>query len=816
MTGEEIKDKAVYFDSMFPNFFQNGWIVLKEHNEKEVDEELRNDHELYCTYEDALRKEWLSIICRFYPDCLKDISMEDLYLLHELVYMRCESYEYSIEDKSNDSESRESFENVVDFYGEDVIANRLLENEKNELYSDDSDRKWKFTRNESEDQLNFAINKSCGGEPCDIELIKKFYCYGEERISRYNINHDYTVKSAGLYQGIIHPDIDHQKRDNWIKDFVALTELVIRGKYSIDNQIINFDDLPWREDDHCNDIDIVLGEACSYQVCLIYYINYILNQNDDAFLMFVRIVYLTIKNVYEELNVDNSVFQKAAHEIIENIYKIVTLAFDDCKESNIHNLKMNCIPEYNNTGYLPGDMPRHLRQNLIHSYESLAPYVGKPTYKDDTCMYIAKTLISSGYDDRGYSNYISKWLNKKNEYDEHLVGYSKLYELGIIQELLYLLNDALCINKNIARMVPSIGRLCLQIQDYVYEDKGYDAIANELSEFSYKSIELNNSNYEKNIYQQFILLIKLELDENKSIDRLLQLKQEFTVRILNHGINNETEVVLEEINSKILSMIEDKVKQDSEYRQTEREVSNYLDGLISNANNKIKNYLGYNTSQYSASFALFKKALCTAEFLYKRYVSPYLGITDVSKVPDEIKCMDYSCIALEYYTALEHLANLLLYLPYREKILQPMYSTYTSGDKTYFFSGYIGDSRFEKYYDRTNNTIKTSLELGPLSFLYKEILDNNGVVKNKYVKIGQYLNNLSLDAIKAQDIGNKLFEVRELRNESAHGGNVLGINRARKAQDVTYIHNPNPDNACQINIADQCHKLIISILNWFI
>ena len=35
MTGEEIKDKAVYFDSMFPNFFQNGWIVLKEHNEKE-------------------------------------------------------------------------------------------------------------------------------------------------------------------------------------------------------------------------------------------------------------------------------------------------------------------------------------------------------------------------------------------------------------------------------------------------------------------------------------------------------------------------------------------------------------------------------------------------------------------------------------------------------------------------------------------------------------------------------------------------------------------------------------------------------------
>ena len=61
----------------------------------------------------------------------------------------------------------------------------------------------------------------------------------------------------------------------------------------------------------------------------------------------------------------------------------------------------------------------------------------------------------------------------------------------------------------------------------------------------------------------------------------------------------------------------------------------------------------------------------------------------------------------------------------------------------------------------------------------------------------------------------RILETKDLRNEAAHGKDLLDINRAKKAQDVSFIHEPSPDVVCQIGLADNCHKLIIEILELF-
>ena len=84
-----------------------------------------------------------------------------------------------------------------------------------------------------------------------------------------------------------------------------------------------------------------------------------------------------------------------------------------------------------------------------------------------------------------------------------------------------------------------------------------------------------------------------------------------------------------------------------------------------------------------------------------------------------------------------------------------------------------------------------------------------------YQQLVNSLNSLGLNVRVVKDIGRKIYEMRELRNEAAHGGKLLDIVRARKAQDVTFIHTPNVDTLTQINIADQCHELIIKLLKLF-
>ena len=208
------------------------------------------------------------------------------------------------------------------------------------------------------------------------------------------------------------------------------------------------------------------------------------------------------------------------------------------------------------------------------------------------------------------------------------------------------------------------------------------------------------------------------------------------------------------------------------------------------------------------AFLSLIRTLSTAEFLYKKYVST----SDDEFASDTL--MDYSCIALEYYTSLELIANLLLFRLYRDKVLKPRYDQCKkTKNSSEYMKGYIGNAILGKLVLRGD--VRKSLELGPLYYLYKDALIGEERAAPEYEHIEKYIESFSLKMNDAAKIGKMIFEITDLRNESAHGGKLLDISLAKKAQDVTYIHNPLMDVLCQIERADQCHQLVVNLLRWF-
>ena len=202
-----------------------------------------------------------------------------------------------------------------------------------------------------------------------------------------------------------------------------------------------------------------------------------------------------------------------------------------------------------------------------------------------------------------------------------------------------------------------------------------------------------------------------------------------------------------------------------------------------------------------------KRALVTGEFLYNQFVKPYIGHS-ANTMPENVRNMDFSCIALEYYTALEKLVNLLLYKPYKIKVLCNI------SDPRNGSLGYLGKT-FYAYvtHGRDELVFNESSELGPIARMYRGY--RPGDMKYLYVK--GYIDDLRCRMDRIALICESLDEVRELRNQSAHGEEILEIGYAKKAQDASFIHLPNPDTSIARNIATitNCHNLIGELLKWF-
>lgn len=541
-------------------------------------------------------------------------------------------------------------------------------------------------------------------------------------------------------------------------------------------------------------------------------------------------------------------------ELINEIYVFCEKCFNICKESNSRlNIKLNCIAEYSNTGYA---LDKNNRQIMIYSNSVIKKYADEPTLKDCSIIKWIRYLINAGYSSESYNIYIDKFYNKYEKYELYRKLYAQLYELGLILEILYLLSNAI----NIAKKSPinleidiSIRKLCNQIQEYIYDERDYDKIEQEMemfnsitlenSDLKYKQTNLISENqqleyenddlkYVNMKYNEFLYFIKLDLESNYSLSELFELRENRINKILNWGIDSETTHLFNTINKYILEQIQKQIEIESQYLNQKKLIHKFLSNYKEKIIKRLKYYLGnelYLNLNFEANFEVIENSLSTAEYLYTLFVEPYKNMS-IEDYPEEAKSMDYSCIALEYYTALETAANLLLYKPYRIKILEPQYQKFlinqqnsnidnNSRSKEEMFKmamrGYVGKLSSNVIVDYKNRMMKQNLEIGNLASMYKDMLFRNNEISNKYIQIGNYLSDIKANKVKVRDIGKYLFSMKNLRNDAAHGGNRLDINKARKAQDVVYKHKPLSDQSIIISETDECHKLLILIMELF-
>ncbi|WP_207640367.1 hypothetical protein [Butyrivibrio sp. FCS014] len=134
---------------------------------------------------------------------------------------------------------------------------------------------------------------------------------------------------------------------------------------------------------------------------------------------------------------------------------------------------------------------------------------------------------------------------------------------------------------------------------------------------------------------------------------------------------------------------------------------------------KVNTYMRDDSLQVLEKVKKSISGIATGEFLYQRYI-----------VRDDIPQMDYSCIALEYYTALELLVNTIFYAPYRQMVLKPKCDSISGDNLDDELRGYIGSSK-AAYITGRGKEPKESLELGTISNLYINLLRKNGSVDPK-------------------------------------------------------------------------------------
>ena len=162
----------------------------------------------------------------------------------------------------------------------------------------------------------------------------------------------------------------------------------------------------------------------------------------------------------------------------------------------------------------------------------------------------------------------------------------------------------------------------------------------------------------------------------------------------------------------------------------------FMDRIIAGINDNLKDKITNNNKILSS--------LTSAELLYDEYIRKGAIIND----------FDYSLISCGYYKSIELLTNSLFYEPYKDYIQ----SKNIQINEKKMFGGATCC-----YNDRSGNVhMKDSIEIGPMSYLLKNILKNNMF---KQFLIDTY-GNLKLNDIA--EMGNVLFKIKNRRNKAVH------------------------------------------------
>lgn len=801
----DLENRASHLDELLPGFFIHAGDFYIEYLRTEIEEPDNSfeEEKWQMPFFDYISDNWFDLLKSHYEEQLRTMPIGDVYHLNVfLEFFSCGEYMGLF--KGIESFQEMAFLTLFDISSDDFDDYFGFEERDEEDY--DLEEEVRYTFKEADDEF------------FDIPEEEGYIFHVKDNAASATLDDlyfDYYRKKNSLYLAITRPDISVKKRKKWAADFVSLTESVLKGNYIWGFETINVKDMETeRPGTGMLNLNMLTGEVRSYRTCFLYFFNFIEQKTAKSFIEFVRFSYLTCVNIYDHHMTDEAVFDRSEPALLQYIYDYARRILEECKRENTYGICLNCLPKYTNTGLL-SYVPKE-KEYLFREYyaDAITPFVDVLTNEDLGCCRLAVKLIAEGYDRKDLRDYVSHYHEREQELKKYAIIYNKIYGLAQIQQILYLVAEAISINNNLSQGVPNIKRLCNQIQDYAYQDYEFDRVEKELESKNRKSIEISSLSAENALYRKYMYLLNVELDSGKSYDELFAARKALINQIFNEGIRDETDELLTEINEKVLSYIEYQIEQEGAFGSVNEQVKKSLEQYVPSICEKIGQYLSEELVTVKDIFESIRRKLSTAELLYKRYVEPYSAITDKSDLPDEIQEMDYSFIALEYYTALEQLANTLLYYPYKEKILAPAFDRY--GDRIFDNKdlGYAGglERKFVIIKKGNKEELKASLELGTLSYLYDPF---RGKPRKYFSKIEAYLKGMSLSLADARKFVKKLNDIRDLRNEAAHGGENLDIDRARKAQDVSYIHYPTRDQKCKIKIADECHAEIINLLKWF-
>lgn len=280
----------------------------------------------------------------------------------------------------------------------------------------------------------------------------------------------------------------------------------------------------------------------------------------------------------------------------------------------------------------------------------------------------------------------------------------------------------------------------------------------EMSKYDINQININESHM-KNLVDICVVWSKAvdSFDYSGDLKKLMNTTLEIKRRIT--GLEELPDVVqkkMEEIVSQMIANI--KKSTTTQHKEFDKSI---IDLLSSNS--------VINSFYLNGKLSDFIKTLSSAENLYDIYIKNCKPC-----------CLDYSFIAILYYSSLENLINTCFYYPIRDKFQNQFV-------KEKEFSEYFKLSSFTYFTNGNKNhkLMNRSLELGKLANVFS--YDFCGAIPTELDKFMKKELKIKFDLIK--DFSKKINNVRIERNKAAHCTEIITYDIAKKSKANTYCFN---------------------------
>jgi hypothetical protein len=282
--------------------------------------------------------------------------------------------------------------------------------------------------------------------------------------------------------------------------------------------------------------------------------------------------------------------------------------------------------------------------------------------------------------------------------------------------------------------------------DYIYDEVR--------DEFSLSTIIRNEKEAEEKIQAQLKVCDDfnsiIELVDSESIDELMKKKKDLSVIMARNA--GYSMYIIDKMSKSMEVLVE----------SIEKKISR--EGLNKKYIDEIESILVCNPNLSQFALKEFKTMLASAEYLFQIYVED----------KPEQKDLDYSFVALMYYTSLENLLNMCICRPYSEKIISEVGARLSEKN----FSRYFPDESYKYLIGNDKRLIKTC-EMGKIGrILSAEYPAKMEMFIKSNLKIG--------DTGLLKQYGKKVCDVARKRNDAAHGTTVVMYTDAIDAKESIF------------------------------